>query len=162
MATNWTVPSPDDVKSAFGSIFVEQDNGEDFDPTATATFWLPVIVAEVRGTIQNANRTALSLTAGSVPPEGKVHVLVLVAEAILVNTPRLVGYIVMEGENGPMARMIIAARKWLEVVQKGQSVTDPTDPDPATLPSGVQWGDDSGEGTDATKITNLTIDSPPY
>ena len=162
MATNWVTPTADDLKGAFGSIFVEQDNGEDFDPTAAANVWLPIIVAQMRAAILTGNRVALSQTKGSVPPEAKGHVLVLVAEAVVVNTPRLVGYIVLEGENGPMARMITAARKFMNDCPKGLSVTAPLDPDPATLPSGVKWGDDSGEGTDATVRTDLTIDAPPF
>lgn len=159
--TNWTVPTADDVKGAFPSIYVEQDNGEDFDPVAMAGVWLPIIVAMFRGNILRGNRSGLSKTPGSVPPEAKGFVLVLVAEAIIVNTPRLVGYIVLEGENGPMARMIVAARQFLKDVLNGIDVTTPLDPDPAYLPSGVQWGDDNGPGSHSSVLTDLTVDSPP-
>lgn len=160
--TNWSVPTADDLSGAFGSIFVEQDNGEAFDPTTAANVWLPIIVAQMRAVILTGNRSALSKTTGSVPPEAKGHVLALVAEAVVINTPRLVGYIVLEGENGPMARMITAARAFMKDCTKGLSVTPPNDPDPNTIPSGVKWGDDSGEGTDQTVRTDLTIDAPPY
>jgi hypothetical protein len=161
--TNWTTPSEDDLKTAFGSIFVEQDDGEDFDPTAAAAIWLPMIVAQFRAAIRTGNRVALSKTAGSVPPEAKAHVLVMTAEAIVVNTPRLVGYIVLEGENGPMARMIAAARKFLtDCATKGLSVTVPQDPDPTTLPSGTIWGDAAGTGDENTVKADLSMDAPPY
>jgi hypothetical protein len=162
MPTNWTVPTADDVKSAFGSIFVDQDDGEEFDPTELANTWLPIIVAQFRGAIDTGNRVSLSVTKGAVPPEAKVHVLVLVAEAIVVNAPRLAGYVVLEGESGPMARMIIAARKFLDSINKGLNVTEPTDPDSSALPSGTIWGDVQGTGTSATRKTDLSIDAPPY
>lgn len=160
--SNWVVPTSNDLVDCFGSIFVEQDSGEDFDPTAAANAWLPIIVAQIRGAILTGNRAGLSKTAGSVPPEAKIHTLVLVAEAIIVNTPRLVGYIVTEGENGPMARQITAARSFLAQCVKGLSVTPPTDLDPATEPSGTIWGDEAGTGTSETVKTDLTIDAPPY
>ena len=163
MATNWLIVTADDVKDAFGSLFVDQDNGEDFDPTAAANVWIPIIVAQVRGMIQTGNRTGVSITAGAVPPEAKGHVLVLVAEKIIINTPRLVGYIVLEGENGPLARSLMEARKWLsDVANKGLDPTHPTDLDPTTAPFGTQWGDDAGDDTAGNKRTDLTIDSPPY
>lgn len=159
--TNWATPTVDSLKSAFGSIFVEQDDGEAFDPTDSATTWLPIIVAQFRAAILTGNRSGLSLTAGSVPPEAKGYVLALVAEAIIINTPRLVGYVLVEGEAGPMSKMIAEARKFKVDCTKGLSVTPPKDLDPTTAPSGVIWGDDAGVGIADTEITNLQIDSPP-
>lgn len=159
--TNWYLPTLADVQAAYGSIFVPPDAG-DYDPVATATFWLTPIVNLIRQAILNGNRTALSLTAGTVPPEAQVHVLTLVAEKVIANSPRMVGYIVVEGGSGPMVRPIAEARKFVEDCKHGLATTVPTDPDPDTLPSGTKWGDDSGVGTPNTVITDMTIDAPPF
>lgn len=159
--TNWIVITKDDVNAAFGSLFLDQDNQEDYDPAALSDVWIPAIVAMFRGAILNANRSGLGKTTGSVPPEAKAHVLVLVAEAIIVNAPRMKGYVLLQDANSPMSRMIIAARQFMKDLNMGLPVTTPTDLDPTTTPSGTQWGDDNGPGSDASVMTDLTVDSPP-
>lgn len=161
MQAAWVVPQASDVQSTYGSIFAPQDSN-DFDAVGAAGTWLPIIVNQIRGAIGEANRIALSLTAGSIPPEAMVHCLALVAEQVIVNTPRLVGYIVVEGENGPLSRAITAARTFVQACRTGLNVTAPTDPDPNNLPTGVIWGDASGIGTSATVRTPMGIDDPPY
>jgi hypothetical protein len=164
MPTNWTVLDVDnDFKSAYPVLFATNDEG-DWDPGGVASEWLPVFVNQFRSAIFNGNRVALSLTAGSVPPEAVPYVLSLVAEKVVINAQRMVNLVLVEGgENGPLVRSINDARTFLKDCQAGRSiVTAPSDPDPNTLPSSTKWGDDSGQGSATTVISNLTVDAPPF
>ena len=160
MASDWVVPTVDDVKSCFTNIFVEQDNDADKVPSDLVTAWLPVIIAQVRQEIINANRNKISTTANSVPPEAKKHVLVLVAEACIINSARMVQFI----ETQPMKRMLDDAYKFLEEVKRGKNVTDPQDAqvDQDQLPTGTVWGDRDSDfvGSETTQILDMTVDGP--
>lgn len=158
MTAAWIVPSAADVKSAYASVFVPQDEGDTINPETIIAIWLPQAVALVRGAIGAGNVNPLSLTVGSVPPEAIPHVWTLTAEMAVVNTPRLVGYIVLEGENGPMSRAITAARTFLTKCSQGMNVTTPTDPDPANTPTGGGWGDFQGVGSSTTVLPVMTTD----
>lgn len=122
-------------------------------------------VAEVRAAIQSAGRIPLSVTAGTVPPGAKRHVLNLAAWQLINSTPSLYTAILSGSGIGsgsalltPFASFYGEAVKYLEGLAAGAPVPQPTDPTGIdyltavsdTNPSirGVQWSDLYGDDVD--------------
>lgn len=115
---------------------------------------LAVLVAlqanRIRGTIASVSRVALSVTEGSVPPEGEQHALVLAAVACLNSLAKpLADFAVPEG----LKDMAKAAEDWIKSIKDGNTVTEPTDPDPDWV-CRSSYGDYSGE--DPTPVDMAT------
>lgn len=155
MATNWITPQASDINSAYPAVFASQDQ-QDWNADALAAVWLPQIVQMFLGAIKEGNRVPISLTPNSVPPELVPHVWALTAEQVVVNSQRMVSLIVIEGENGPMARSITAARTMLEKIRGGLNLTIPTDPDPNQTPLGVAWDDFQSDSGNQTLVSMTT------
>lgn len=163
--TTWVALAIADVQSAWPAVFASQ-NGQDVDPVATATYWLPKVVAEFVGVIAEANRVAPSQVAGTVPPEAQTHALALVAEKVVVNSQRLAGLLfTQEGEQGPLGKAVSAAREWLRLARTGLNVTAPSLPvanvagSTPVVPLGVQWGNYYVPvGGPTTKTLNMAQD----
>ena len=148
MATNWLVPVPLDVAKVIQLEIIRKANEnidastaqEVLSSSAPAPAWdatlddrlteqLNMAVGQFRGAIQKCGKQALSLTAGSVPPEMLKHVLYLAAYGLVVSTPNL-QYIIMteHGEGSPFGDNFKKADRELEAVTKGRIVTPPSDP----------------------------------
>jgi hypothetical protein len=100
----------------------------------------------IRMAIDNGQRTACSLTAGSIPPEAERHALFMAAYDLTSSPPSLQQVLIFEGGvYSPLQKRYGEAIEWLKSVQNGQTpVTVPIDPDPDTAPSAPRWGDAQG------------------
>jgi len=163
MAQAWTVLAGGDLWQVVSRSVVEQVNedsaggknstndlNESLDTRASKA--VAHAVAEVRGAIENAGRYPVSVTASSVPPEAARHTLALAAYVLVGPKPSLVSVVMMDGGmNSPISTLYADAKRWLEGVNKGGSVTTPTDPcgedystavsDSNPLPNSIAWGD---------------------
>jgi hypothetical protein len=154
MATNWTVPTVDDLQAYLNVKLVDATNPDSDSGISRADVVLSSVVARVRAAIGAGNWVPLSLTTDSVPPEAKQHVLVLVAAAMMASTPQILQYANSDIFKGQWD----AAEKFIKDAQAGEPMTIPTDPDPSATPSSPTWGDYSGEqvGGVAGKIDTTT------
>lgn len=124
MATNWKTPSISDL-SAFMNAAVL--NGAQASSTIQERV-LGFQVAKIRGTILNAGRCPLAVTAGTVPPEAEEHALVLAVRALTAGSPLLAPVVEAGAGKTGFGRAVDDAEEWLKSVRKGQSVTPATDP----------------------------------
>ena len=152
MATNWVVPSSDDVAAVLNSIVGKASNFGNAQGVKRIDSLIPMVVARFRGAIQSGNTVALSLTAGAVPPEAQQHVATLVADAMVSSTPGLAEY----AESKAFVALKEGAEKFITQCLEGRNVTAPMDPDPNATPNTLEWGDDYGNKEDraAGFITN--------
>lgn len=145
LTTAWVVPTKDDVVKYVQQSVIDGANalnsgGEERIDGPTGL--LQAAVDQVRGAVGNGNRVALSLTANSVPPEARAHVMVLAAYMLVSSVPQLGDFASKDG----LTRRWDEANKWLDAVRRGDlAPAKPTDPDTATAPAGPTWGDFSGE-----------------
>lgn len=178
MATNWTVLDSGNCLTQVLSRKVVQDADEDtasgvepgqpLDPSSTTNRSAVLVakaVAEVRGAIRNAGKTALAVTPNSVPPELAETTLYLAAWRLVNSTPNLNAALFNEGMRAGLKGMYDEACKRIEEVRNGVNVTPPTDPtgqdyetavdedaesatyNPA-LEGSVRWGDMMGSDAD--------------
>lgn len=164
MATNWIALTGADLRKVVNAVSQEDSNentSDDVRPGDTLDMGaanrrdqlVELAVREVRAAMQVAGRYPVAVTAGTVPPDGEWHTLVLAAWRLVVSTPGLVK-VFLAGEAGqdtPLSRMHKDAVAWVEGLKKGASTVAPTDPcgqdyqtavsaeNPAV--SGVKWGD---------------------
>lgn len=169
MSQTWTVPAYTDlwqIVSRKVVLKVEEDSAggadstNDFDSSldTRAKEAVAHAVAEVRGSIEACGRYPVSLTAGSVPPEGVRHTLVMAAYTLCLPVPSLLAVLMNEGGAfSPMGKLYTEATKWVDRLRTGGSFTMPSDPagadyataidddkDSATYNptvTGVRWGD---------------------
>jgi hypothetical protein len=157
MATNWYAPTVGDLQlflpQAVLTATDQVPDGQDTSQGRNAKM-LALQIARVRGTIQKVGRQALSLTAGSVPPEAQQHVLVLAVKALpTAASAELARYM----ENPEFKELCDEARDWLKGVAEGKvtvmDASDPTGVDyltavSATNPavSAISWGDQFADG----------------
>lgn len=132
-------------------------------------------VAEVRGAIESAGRYPLSITAGTVPPEGVQHTLVIAAWRLCAIKPSLLAVMLADGgAMSPLKGLYDKAVKWVEGLGAGATFVLPTDPtgeDYATAVSatnlaisGIRWGDSladdreyaAGETDDGIVVSRLS------
>ena len=167
MATNWQVPNGLDILKVLNLQVMSDANqnvgpdvveGQTYDPSAEnrADNLVAMAVSQCRAAIQNAGGTPLSLTAGSVPPEGFRHVVNLAAYQLIISTPNLKMVIITDkGASSPFAVFYQEALQWLEKVRTGIAVTPPTDP------CGADWVNPVGTQLNAIQST-ATYDQNGY
>ena len=165
MATNWTAPTGADLALVLNWSLILKANQNLADDAANAdqarvdldaanrrNELVAMAVEEVRGAIRSGGRYPLAVTAGTIPPEGKRHVLNLAAWQLINSTPNLNMAILTEkGVSMPFAQFYQDAKAWLAGRVKGGSITRPTDPtgidyttavsDSNPAISGVEWSD---------------------
>lgn len=153
MATNWIVPTDEDLAKIISEAVLQRAN-ENTDPGSlqqtAAQAWgdasyratydpslkdriadqLDLAVKQFRGAIQIAGKQPLSLTAGSVPPDACYkHCITLAAYGVISSTPNLQWVVATEkGDASPMTAAFREANKYLEAVTRGRVVVPPTDP----------------------------------
>lgn len=164
MATNWIIPTGTDLRKVLNSVSQEDTNENISDETRPGDplelgmanrrdELVGLAVREVRSAMQVAGRYPVAVTAGSVPPDGEWHTLVLAAWRLVTSTPGLVK-VFLAGEAGqetPLARMHREACDWVKSLKTGASTVTPTDPcgadyltaasDSNPAVTGVKWGD---------------------
>lgn len=173
MAQAWKVPTGGDLwKVVSRSVVAKADedsaggtaSGNDIDQSldTRAKEAVRLAVEEVRAAVDLGNRTPLSQTAGSVPPEAEQHVLYLAAYTLLSFPPSLLQVLVFDGGvYSPLQKKHDLAQKWLESVRSAeQAATMPTDPETGHG-AVVRWGDVNGDSTaDTAGEIDLTTDGP--
>jgi len=164
MATNWITLTGDNLGEVLNWDIITKANQNssredqpadgqvDWDADNRAAKAVATAVSEVRAAIRASQRSPLSLTEGSVPPEAHAHVLHLAAWRILNTTPNLNMAILTEkGVSTPYGQFYKDALEYLKETRLGLGITPPTDPtgqDYLTEISdvnpgicGVQWSD---------------------
>lgn len=108
---------------------VAENQAYDPDLPNRAEELLALSVAQVRAAIQISGSVPLSLTAGSVPPEGERYALDIAAYQLVISTPNLKMVIITDkGTSSPFAIFYREAMDWVEMVRKGIGITPPNDP----------------------------------
>jgi len=160
MATNWYIPSTDDVATVMSGVVVgavqqtgTSDNTSD-NQTAKIQTAINMVVARIRVEITNGNRTPLSLTAGSIPPEAQQHCLNLVVELLVNSTPNM-GFAVKDG----FTEMLKDSKQWLRDTTNGSPSTYPSDPQMTDSQGNVAA--DGGNGGDIVGEVSLVTDELP-
>lgn len=124
---NWVVPTVADLKLVLVQPALDKAGSIGANETKLQDT-LSLVVDSVRNLIRNNSRThQISLTAGSVPPEGKNHVLVLAARQLIDSVPTMTSAIDQKDQ------LYDTAKDWLDYLRLGGSVTPPDDPSPATV-----------------------------
>lgn len=181
MATNWTAPTGADLALVLNWSLILKANQNLADDAANAdqarvdldaanrrNELVAMAVEEVRGAIRSGGRYPLAVTASTIPPEGKRHVLNLAAWQLINSTPNLNMAILTEkGVSMPFAQFYQDAKAWLAGLDRGGSLTRPTDPtgiDYVTAVSdtnpaieSISWGD--LYGTDAQYAAGEVVNS---
>ena len=98
------------------------------------------VVGLIRGAISKGNRTPLSATPNSVPPEGVRYALALAVQELVASTPNM-GWSIKDGFD----LLIGKAEAWLESLGRGEPTDYPTDPI-TTDASGYQVADGGNSG----------------
>ena len=153
LTANWIVPVNADVAAYLDQAVVGASANLTANDSAQAalTALMTNMVLQVRAAIGTGNRTPLSGTAGSIPPESKDYLLVMVAGRLMGRIPSMAAW---AGSDEFKAQRKCAT-EWLEKVQAGElSVTWPSNPDQTTMTFGVRTG-----GSIATDMT--VNDIPP-
>ena len=127
--TNWFVPTPDWFTTSLSGVIIGRVAQTDVQgsntslPTDKEKYALEWAVNRVRGAISKGNRTPLSATLASVPPEGVQFTLAIGAEALVGSIPNM-GWSI-----GPNALEILKeAKSWLKSLGDGEPTDYPTDP----------------------------------
>lgn len=151
--TDWIAPQVQDLEKVLSQLVLNATERMKNQPMGASnsrgTENLRMAVARVRAAILAGGQSALSQTAGSVPPEAEQHALMLAARAMTGSTPN-VGSVVVSISGGvysPFDTLVKAAEKWLADVQSGAVIpTNPTNPQQAgdgaeLAPVGDAYGD---------------------
>lgn len=141
MATNWQTVTGSELTKVINSLLVNKANenlGDDLPPTQTVDLEqqnrrdeiVAQCVAELRANIEVGSMTPLSVTADTVPPGAKRHVLNLAAWQLINSTPNLnMAIITDKGVSAPYAAFYQEAVKYYSGVRDGSiKVPDATDP----------------------------------
>lgn len=138
--TNWFAPTAAWLNNSISAVIlgrVEQTDAQGSNtslPTDKASYAVQNVVNRVRGAIGKGNRTPLSATAMSVPPEGVQFTLALVGECLIASCPNM-GWSIT-----PIYETILKdAKEWIKELSKGEPTDYPTDPQ-NTDASGNQVG----------------------
>jgi len=132
MPTNWVVPTVADISDVFAQPAIDKASGIGAIDTSTKLAnIIALVVARVRNTIANNSRGhQVSATAGSVPPEAKQYCLLMAVRQLIDSVPAMAGAI---GMSDNFNTLYTEAKDWLQYVQDGGSVLNPTDPEPETI-----------------------------
>ena len=140
MVGDWSEPQVEEVKAFMSTVVVDRTSTNDGDDKILKI--LPVVIKRVRGVIGRCS--TLSDSEAQVPPEGLQHTLVLAVAALLNATPNF--GLIMKGPDGAesgFAYQVRQAERWLEKLERGMSVTYPTNPIASEKRSElVRWGSD--------------------
>ena len=140
MPADWKVPTGDDIWQVVSRAVVRKvdedaaggsNAGNNFDGSLDTRAKKAVAhaVDEIRAAIENAGRSSLSLTAGSVPPEGYQHALAIAAYRLCLPVPGLLAIVMAEGGvYSPITTLYKDAQQWVKEVNNGHQVIEPTDP----------------------------------
>jgi hypothetical protein len=148
MATNWIIPTADDVAKVISLEVLAKSNenidGDSitaalaspetrrtYDPTLDdrCTAQIVFAVNQLRAAIQLNAKIPLSITPNAVPPEALRHVLYLAAYGLVNSTPNLQMVILSDkGAYSPLTDNFKIANKYFEDITKGKPVVPPTDP----------------------------------
>jgi len=170
MSKAWTAPAGSDLWEVVSRSVVEKTDEDSAGGKAETNNLNAALdtrakkavshaVAEVRGAIEAAGRYPLSLTAGSVPPEGFQHTLALAAWRLAAVKPTLLALLLADGGvYAPLNQLVKDAKDWIKRITEGGSITLPTDPTGADYTtavstsnpaiSGIKWGDSLGDDTE--------------
>jgi hypothetical protein len=186
MAKDWSIPTGDDLWQIVSrSVVLKSDedsaggsndgNNQDASLDSRAKKAVEHAVAEVRGAIESAGRYPISVTEGSVPPEGLQHTLALAAWRLVMTKPGLLAIVMGDGGvYAPLNALVKDAKEWMKRLNEGGSFVLPNDPtgvdystavsssNPAI--SGIKWGDsvaddseyDAGITADGIVVSGLT------
>jgi hypothetical protein len=154
MATNWIIPQLVDLAKVI-SIDVIGQSDENIDPESFQNSFAAIIpgvstnpqaatdpaveerggdqlilaVNQWRAAIQLANKNALSVTPGAVPPEAFKSALYQAAWGLVTSTPSLRMIIMTDkGPSSVLTKNLDKANKLMDEVSAGRVVTPPTDP----------------------------------
>lgn len=150
MPTNWTTPTGPQVAQVIqlavmakaneniddNSVAASQTGPQPikpvaFDPTLEdrAGDLVNQLVAQVRETIQNLGRQAISVTAGAVPPKSALHVLNIAAFQLVSSTPNLQMVIMNDkAVYSPLQVLWKAGQEYIKSLENGAPVMTPSDP----------------------------------
>lgn len=140
MPADWKVPTGDDIWQVVSRAVVqkmdEDEDGGTFEKNnidnsldTRAKKAIEHVVDEIRGAIENAGRSSLSLTEGSVPPEGFQHAIAIAAYRLCLPVPGLLAIVMAEGGvYSPITTLYKDAQQWVKEVNNGRQVIEPTDP----------------------------------
>jgi len=188
MATNWIELTVDDIYDVVSvGLMAKANENTDADTIAAklnnpdvprkfnpdaenrAQVQLAMAVQTVRMAIQRGGKQALSVTANTVPPEAKPHVLYLAAYQTLNSVLNLQMVVMTEtgGVYAPLKEFYKAANEWVKNVSDGAQVTAPDDPTGRDYKNAinVKWcgaGASPYPDYDASKPINLPISSVRY
>ncbi len=185
MATNWTVLVGNDLSRVLSRKIIQDADestadgvlpDETLDPSSTnnrSQVLVTQAVTELRAMVRLGGKSALAVTASSVPPESENHVLSYAAWRLVNSTPNLNAALFNEGMRAGLKELYEQALRHYEAVLGGRPVTPPSDPtgqdyetavdedtesdtyNPA-IPGAVRWGDMNG--TDDDYATGETSD----
>ncbi len=99
---------------------------------------LSMEVDRIRGAIRANIRNRVSATAGTLPPEAKLHCYTLTVRAAIGSVPGLYSINDTKTEFGERCKI---AEDWIKAVEEGCQVTQPSDPDTTTVR--VSWGSET-------------------
>lgn len=131
-------------------------NEQDAIGNLRLTSIVAMIILRVRGAVATGGRNSVSLTAASVPPETEYFTYVLIANAMMVAMPQMAQFV----ESDTWEAQVETAEDFIKEVSRGSPIiSEPSDPDPATTPIGLKWGDINGTAAAATagKIDLLSM-----
>ncbi len=142
MTGNWVEPQVEQVNTFMAGVVIDRANEDD-----KVQKILSVVVQRIRGVVGRAN--TLSDSATEVPPEALQHSLVLTVFNLLNATPNF-GFLLKgpDGSESGFGYNVRMAEKWLGEVDRGKSVTYPTNPSD-DAPELVRWGSDTQVNTTA-------------
>lgn len=155
VASNWVALTAVDLKNiALLDLLDRADENTDANAVAgdeieqarltRRTFWAAQAVAQCRAAVLQGGRTALSLTAGTIPPEAVAHMATWAAWRLLNAVPGRndegpVSAVLNDPSTSDLRRFYDEAVAYLKGIERGDSVTPPTDPDPS-FEGGVRFG----------------------
>lgn len=183
MGIAWKVPTGDDIwKVVSRSVVLKANSDEDGhsdegndlpeDVDTRASEAMRMAVQEVRAAIKQGHRVGVSLTPGSVPPEGEWHTLVIAAFRLILPLPNLLAIVMADGGiYAPLRAMHKDAQDWVKAIGQGEIVEEPVDPagedgttavsDENPAVSAVRWGDAQGTSREGTAgEIDMTTDGP--
>lgn len=134
MTIDWIVPTVDDLRTVLSSVVLNPaaDIGNPSGPTNQLA--LDLVVERWRGAIRTAGRIPVSLTAGSVPPEHKQHVLVLTVWQLVCSQPKLAQTVTEAFKT--LVDKAEEALKDVDEGKEGATPSYPSDPDTTTASTG--------------------------
>lgn len=159
MATNWTVPTVNDLTTVLSLYVQSQSNEQVGDGSAPdmavdlaqpnrLSECLSKAVSEFRAAIRTGNRVPISETSDSLPPECVRPALNLAAYQMVSAMPSLQMVLLTEtnGVYSPLLTFYKEARAMKDSIRRGLVVTIPSDPEDTDVADAQNGGGDYIEG----------------